>query len=164
MIEEIPISEANVFGIRVSGRLTLADYQAFLPMLDKLIEDRGKISLLIELRDFRGWEMKAAHEDYRFGTAHQEDFERIAIVGDKAWQRWMTALSTPFVSSEIRYFSQDEKDEAGSGCRLRPKRSPAYPPHAPISTSWSPPISPNPPAMRPSGPGRYQNTTMPISA
>jgi nucleotide-binding universal stress UspA family protein len=144
MIEEIPISEANVFGFRVSGRLTLADYQAFLPMLDKLIQDRGKISLLIELRDFRGWEMKAAREDYSFGMAHQEDFERIAIIGDKAWQRWMTALSAPFVSSEIRYFGQDEKNEAWEWLQATPEEKPSVPAPCPyqhilVATDFSKP-------------------------
>lgn len=123
MIEEIPISEANIFGFRVSGRLTLADYQEFLPMLDSLIQEQGKISLLIELRDFKGWDMEAAKEDYRYGMAHQENLERIAIVGDKAWQRWMTTLSAPFVSSEIQYFGQDEKNEAWEWLQATPEET-----------------------------------------
>jgi universal stress protein A len=142
MIEEIPINEATTYGFRVSGRVTKADYEEFLPVLDDLIKEEGKISLMIEFRDFKGWDLDAAQEDYRFGMAKQDHFERIAIVGDKAWQRWMTALSSPFVSSEIRYFDQDEKNQAWEWLNASPKENIEIPPpgayrHVLIATDFS---------------------------
>jgi len=123
MIEVIPINEASVYGFRVSGRVTRADYLEFLPVLDELIQEKGKISLLIEFRDFKGWDLDAAQEDYRFGMARQDNFERIAIVGNKAWQRWMTTLGSLFVSSEIRYFDQEQKDQAWEWLNVSPEET-----------------------------------------
>jgi universal stress protein A len=142
MIEVIPINEASVYGFRVSGRLTKTDYQEFLPVLDELIQEKGKISLLVEFRDFKGWDLDAAEEDYRFGMANQDNFDRIAIVGDKAWQRWMTALSSPFVSSEIRYFDQEQKDQAWEWLNVSPEETAEIPPpatyrHILIATDFS---------------------------
>lgn len=112
MIEFVPVSEKNIFAVRASGKLTDADYQQFLPRLQKLIEDCGPISLMIELVDFQGWEPKAAWDDFRFGMEHDKDFVRIAIVGQKAWQKWMSAIGDAFTLTKIRFFYQNRIQDA----------------------------------------------------
>ena len=42
----------------------------------------------------------------------EEDFEKIAMVGEKKWQEWMTEIMKPFTSAEIKYFSTEERDDA----------------------------------------------------
>lgn len=108
MFQEIPVNEPNIFAFKASGRLTEKDYQAFLPKLNSLLQEHSPLSLLIELEDFHGWELKAAWEDFKFGKDHDADFERIAIIGDKQWQRWMTALGKGFISTQVRFFQRDE--------------------------------------------------------
>ncbi|BAO44696.1 universal stress protein [Thiolapillus brandeum] len=112
MIEFVPVSEINIFAIRASGKLTDADYQQFLPRLEKLIGECGPVSLMIELVDFRGWEPKAAWDDFRFGMEHDKDFLRIAIVGQKAWQKWMSAIGDAFTLTKIRFFYQNSIQDA----------------------------------------------------
>ena len=107
MIEQIPINEGNIVAFRVSGKLSHADYQTFLPRLSELIKAHGHISILLELVDFHGWDLAAARDDFRFGTRHADDFERIAIVGHGAAQRWMTLMAKPFTSAEVRFFEQE---------------------------------------------------------
>ena len=124
MIDVIPISSDKVFGFRLRGRLSITEYQDFLPILNELIRDQGRISLFVELEDFRGWDWESAKEDYRFGIANQEHFERVAIVGEKAWQRWMTALANPFVTSEVRYFDRSEQQEAWDWLEATPGEKP----------------------------------------
>ncbi len=112
MFQEIPVSEKNIFAFRVSGKLTDEDYQEFLPRLDALIEEYGKISLLFELDDFKGWDMKAAWDDLKYGLDHEEDFERIAVVGEKRWHRWITKFGNLMTRTEIRYFDRDDLQKA----------------------------------------------------
>ncbi len=112
MFQEIPVNEPNIFAFKAIGRLTEQDYQAFLPKLTGLLKEHSPLSLLIELEDFHGWELKAAWEDFKFGKDHDADFERIAIIGDKQWQRWMTALGKGFISTEVRFFKRDELQKA----------------------------------------------------
>ena len=112
MFQEIPVNEPNIFAFKAIGRLTEQDYQAFLPKLTDLLKEHSPLSLLIELEDFHGWELKAAWEDFKFGKDHDADFERIAIIGDKQWQRWMTALGKGFISTEVRFFKRDELQKA----------------------------------------------------
>ena len=40
------------------------------------------------------------------------DFARLAMVGDRTWEKWMTAFSRPFTSAEIRYFEVAEREKA----------------------------------------------------
>ena len=54
--------------VAVSGKLEKEDYEMFVPEMEREIEEHGKISLLFELLDFRGWSVGAAWEDLKAGT------------------------------------------------------------------------------------------------
>ncbi len=131
MFQEIPVNEPKVFAFKAAGRLTHDDYQEFLPKLEEIIKREGRISVLLELENFHGWELRAALDDYHFGMAHQKDFERIAIVGEKRWEQWMTLLSKPFVDAKIRFFPPEQIGEAWDWVRNKDaeegKTNPALP-------------------------------------
>ena len=110
MLEFIPVSEDNLIAIRASGKLSHEDYQNFLPQLEKEIESLGKVSVLFELEDFTGWDLEAAKDDFVFGIKHLNDIDRMAIVGEKIWQRWMVSMAEPF--GEIKYFDREKLQEA----------------------------------------------------
>ncbi|WP_456408057.1 STAS/SEC14 domain-containing protein [Thiolapillus sp.] len=112
MIQFIPVSEDHIFAIKASGLLTDEDYRQFLPELKTLIDKYGPISLLIELEDFRGWEAKAAWEDFKFGKEHDKDFVRIAIVGQKNRHKWLANIGDALTRTEIRFFDQDNLQDA----------------------------------------------------
>jgi universal stress protein A len=108
MFQAIPVNENRIVAFKAIGKLNDADFDRFIPTLEKLIADNGPISLLIELEDFRGWEPSAAWTDFKFTTEHDDDFNRIAIIGEKRWEHWMTALGNAFTVTEIRYFKREE--------------------------------------------------------
>lgn len=112
MFQEIPVNEPQVFAFKAVGRLTHDDYQTFLPRLEKILQQDGRISILLELENFHGWELQAAMDDYRFGMDHQDSFERIAIIGDKRWEEWLALLARPFVKADIRFFVPEQIGEA----------------------------------------------------
>ncbi len=112
MIEELPVQEPGICTFKASGKLTDADYQQFVPRLEALIHEYGKISVLLELEDFHGWEPKAAWDDFTLGLAHPQDFERIAIVGDKAWEHWIALLAKAFTHARVRYFALSDRNAA----------------------------------------------------
>ena len=68
--------------------------------------------MFLELEDFHGWEAKAAWDDFKLGLAHPQDFERIAIVGDKAWEHWIALLAKPFTHARVRYFALSDRNAA----------------------------------------------------
>jgi len=112
MIQQLPVQEDNIVAFLLSGKLSHADYQAFLPRLEELIKVHGQISVLLELTDFHGWDLDAALDDFRFGMQHQDDFERIAIVGQGVLQHWMTLMAKPFIRADVQFFNQEQLGEA----------------------------------------------------
>lgn len=113
MIEILDRSSGNVFGMRVSGKLLHRDYQQFVPMLEKLIERNGRIRCLVEMTDLHGIELRALWDEIKFDVRHARQIERCAVVGDRAWEAWMTRLSRPiFVNADIRFFDLTEREQA----------------------------------------------------
>ena len=113
MLQFLPVFEGNTIAVRATGQLSHEDYQSFLPKLEEQINQLGKVSVLIELNDFSGWDLDAAKDDFKFSLEHGEDFERIAIVGDKEWEHWMVAMAKPFLPfQEVRYFNRENLQDA----------------------------------------------------
>jgi hypothetical protein len=88
------------------------DYEHFVPQIEKIMESREKINLLIVLRDFSGWTAGALWEDAKFGIRHFDDIERLAIVGDTTWQKAMTGFVKPFTRAEVKYFDFSDLAQA----------------------------------------------------
>jgi hypothetical protein len=113
MIEILDQGSRKVFGMKVSGKVLHHDYQQFVPMLEKLIEENGSIRCLIEIIDFHGIKFRALWEEIKFDVRHARQIGRCAAVGDRAWEAWMSKLSQPiFWNAEIRYFDVAERDQA----------------------------------------------------
>lgn len=102
----------QVVTIELTGKLTKEDYKRFVPRIEALIGEHGKLRLLVEMRDFHGWEMAALWEDIKFDMKHFGDIERLAMVGDRKWEKGMAGFCKPFTKAEIRYFDRTEKDQA----------------------------------------------------
>ena len=105
-------SSSNVVRVTVSGKLTTEDYELFVPEVERLIEEYGKIRILFVMDEFHGWKVGAMWEDLKFGIKHFHDIERIAMIGDKAWEHGMATFCRPFTPAKIRYFEKDQQDQA----------------------------------------------------
>ena len=112
MIEQLPSASAKVLGFKMSGKLHDEDYKKFVPAVDAAIAKEGKVRLLAQLHDFHGWDMHALWDDIKFATTHCTKIERIAMVGDKTWEKWMAKVCKPFTMAKIKYFDAAQFDEA----------------------------------------------------
>lgn len=111
----IQLNEENggkLLVVHVSGKLVKADYEQFLPAVERLILQHGKLRMLFDMTDFHGWEASAAWEDFKLGVKHFADIERLAMVGEKQWQQAMAAICKPFTKATIRYFDHADAAEA----------------------------------------------------
>lgn len=109
---EIIQHDTNLLHVRLSGKLTTSDYEYFGPAVEKIIEEHGKIRALVHMEDFHGWTAGALWQDVKFDAKHFNDLERIAFVGDKAWEKGMSVFCKPFTTAKVRYFDQSEREEA----------------------------------------------------
>ena len=98
--------------IEITGRLAAEDYEQFVPVIERLLKEHGKIRMLIEMHDFHGWTAGALWRDIKFDARHFKDIERVAMVGESKWQHGMAVVCKPFTAAKIRYFNRSSVDQA----------------------------------------------------
>ena len=111
-IDVTPVNGGKVLMIELSGKLHKYDYHHFVPVVEKAVKENGKVRMLVQMIDFHGWDFDGLWEDVKFDAGHYHDIERIAIVGDTDWEKWMALFCWPFTAATIRYFSEDRLAEA----------------------------------------------------
>ena len=114
MINILEKSHNSILGVEASEKLTGKDYEEiWVPALDKLINEYGKVSALLYMDDeFKGWETQAIVDDAKFGFKHCKAFEKIALVGGPAYVTAGVKMFSMFLKFEIKCFDADELDEA----------------------------------------------------
>lgn len=98
--------------VQLIGTLQKGGFDVLGPRLDVLVEQHGKLNLLVEPVDFEGWTAGAVWEDVKLALDRFNEFERIAIVGENRREHSMTVLAKPFTAAEVRYFDVDDKHSA----------------------------------------------------
>jgi hypothetical protein len=111
-IELVTNAESKLLEVKVSGKLAAEDYEILEPGVEKLIDDAGKIKILFVMHDFHGWDVGAVWEDIKFATKHCRDIEKVAMVGENTWEKWMAAICKPFTMSSVKYFDAGEDQAA----------------------------------------------------
>ena len=99
-------------GFKFCGKLHDEDCKQFVPQLETILTAEGRVRLFIQLEDFHGWDLYAALDDLKFSLRHYSDFERIAMVGDRKWERWMASFCKPFTKAKVMYFDKAEVEAA----------------------------------------------------
>ena len=104
--------EGGVTVLSVSGKLDRKDYEKTIPELEKVLERRHRLSVLLDVTDFQGWTPAALIDELKFDLRHRKDFERIAVVGDGSIPKIGEKLAKPFFTGEVRYFGRDARATA----------------------------------------------------
>ncbi len=106
------VGERFFLSLKAQGKLTHEDYKTITPMIDSALSQvkDPKVRALIDGTELDGWEARAAWDDFKIGLKHGNEFEKIAIYGNKRWQEMAAKIGGWFVSGEARFF--DNQDEA----------------------------------------------------
>jgi hypothetical protein len=112
MIEQLTGLPAHTVGFKLSGKLHDEDYKKFVPLVDAELAREGKVNFLAQFHDFHGWDLHALWDDIKFATTHCTKIKRIALVGEKTWEKWMAAVCKPFTMAKILYFDATDFEAA----------------------------------------------------
>ena len=104
------IDEAFFLHLKAVGKLTHADYEIITPVIDSALEgvQHARIKALFDATEMEGWELRAAWDDFRLGLKHGKEFEKIAIYGNKDWQKFGAKIATWFISGEVKFFDNED--------------------------------------------------------
>jgi hypothetical protein len=117
MIEKLAESSGNVVGYKAVGTITASDYLMLEPEVKALVEKKGKICMLIDLSEFKWEKMEAWLQDLKFGSEFHHEIKKMALVGDKTWEKWITHVANPFYAQDAKYFHTAEIDKAWAWLR-----------------------------------------------
>ncbi|QDT33444.1 SpoIIAA family protein [Thalassoglobus polymorphus] len=112
MIEQLNSTSDKTIGFKLSGKLHDEDYKTFVPLVDAAIAEHGKARLLAQFHDFQGWDAKALWDDIKFSTTHCTKIEKIALVGEKSWEKSMATVCKPFTMAKVQYFDASQLEDA----------------------------------------------------
>jgi SpoIIAA-like len=111
-VELKELNGGRLLEARLTGKLAREDYDRFVPAVERLVQQHGKIRMLVEMHDFHGWTAGALWEDIKFDVKHFRDIECLAIIGETQWEKGMAAFCRPFTTATIRYFDHLKGNEA----------------------------------------------------
>ena len=96
--------------LKAVGKLTHEDYDVITPMIDSALSSVKvpKVKAIIDGTEMEGWELRAAWDDFKLGLKHGNNFEKIAIYGNKNWQEITAKVGSWFISGEVKYFENHE--------------------------------------------------------
>lgn len=104
-------TNGNLIALEITGKINQGDYQFLNPILDKAVKEFGKLNLLMKIQDMEGFTPKAMWEDLK-EVRHLNDFNKIAIVGEKDWKKTFTKITDPLTPAEVKYFDFEEEPVA----------------------------------------------------
>ncbi len=106
-ITPIDHGEGHIVGFKVSGDVTRDDYAALTPAVADAVDRYGSVRMLLDLTGFHWEKVSAWGSDLRFGREFHDRIDRMAIVGDKRWEKHLASLCAPFYAKEARYFDSE---------------------------------------------------------
>jgi hypothetical protein len=96
--------------MKAHGKLTHKDYEIITPLIDSALLEvkEPKVKALIDATELEGWDVRAVWDDFKIGLKHGNEFEKVAIYGNKQWQELAAKLGSWFISGEIRSFNHED--------------------------------------------------------
>ncbi|MTH96789.1 STAS/SEC14 domain-containing protein [Roseibium sp. RKSG952] len=102
----------GVVHVKLIGKLEPGAYDNATGDLDALIAKYGHIRLLLDLREFDGWQgLGALTSHLSLVREHRRAPTRVAIVGDEAWMDLARRVFSVFTDAETRFFAGDGFDD-----------------------------------------------------
>jgi hypothetical protein len=99
--------------VKVSGALGQELERRLVDTARASIGDAERVRLLIEAHDFHGWsEIKALWTHLKFVFGVHRKIERIAIVGEEAWQKRLLSTARTLLGVDARFYGAGQLEEA----------------------------------------------------
>jgi hypothetical protein len=105
--------EGNIRVLRITGLLKKSEMDAALAGEAKKWTPATKVRVLVLAEDFKGWERGADWGDLSFLVEHDQQIEKIAIVGDPKWRTDLLMFAgSGFRQAPVQFFPQAQIAQA----------------------------------------------------
>ena len=101
--------------VSLRGKVDSTAYDGAIEDLDRYFATHDQIRLLIDLRDFDGWQgLDALRDHFLLVRGHARRVHRAAVVGDAGWQAMAVQIGRRAFGLDARHFRAGELAEAKS--------------------------------------------------
>jgi hypothetical protein len=100
MSAELTDVAGGIVTVRIAGKLTQPDLAALQDAAGEILKKQGKARFLVVAENFEGFQRGGDWGDLSFQMQHDAQIEKMAIVGDKAWED----MALLFTSKGLRKF------------------------------------------------------------
>jgi L-rhamnose mutarotase len=119
MLQILPFTQKNIIATKANDLLGINDYEKIHPLIHNIINAGNKVRWYFEMDDCSisnstcFWEDGIIEMNYgSMNFTHSEDIEKIAIVGNRKWEKCMHSIMKPFAKASIMYFELPDKEKA----------------------------------------------------
>ncbi|MDO9271339.1 MAG: STAS/SEC14 domain-containing protein [Methylobacter sp.] len=99
--------------IKLSGKLTVYDFQELQALAKSGLDHFGQVRILVELEGFEGWSRESGWEDSFFITEDGNRISKLAFVGDEKWKDEVFMFTGKEMrKTAIEFFPQEKLSEA----------------------------------------------------
>jgi hypothetical protein len=117
MIEKLAQSSEDVLGFKASGDISKADYETMVPAVEAALKEYETVHVLLDMTEFKWEKVEAWGTDWKFGREFHQKISKMAIVGDKTWEKWLAKVAAPFYAAEAKFYHADDIDSAWAWLR-----------------------------------------------
>jgi hypothetical protein len=101
--------EGNLRVLQISGVLRKAELDAALEAEARTWKPATRVKVLAILEDFKGWERGADWGDITFMVGHDDQIEKMVIVGDAKWEsEALMFAGKGFRKAEVKFFPTNQ--------------------------------------------------------
>lgn len=111
-LEVIDRNQNGTLEVRITGKFSLEDRSRLEAEFPRGCAEPGRRRLLVAFHDLDGSDPAGLWPDAKPADTPFFDIARLALVGERPWEAWMTRFCQPFIFSTIRYFTPDRAREA----------------------------------------------------
>ena len=107
----------NAIGYKAIGKLKPSDFEGIKPEVKALVEKEGNIRLLFDMAEYKGETAKGWIADYKFGREIHGKVQKMAVVGDTTWEKFLMELSKVVYASDSKIFHSKDIGKAWAWLR-----------------------------------------------
>ncbi len=119
MLQLLAFTQKNIIATKANDLLGINDYEKIHPLIHNIINTGKKVRWYFEMGDCLisnaagFWEDGVIEVNYgKMNFTHSEDIEKIALVGNKKWEKWMYSIMKPFSKASVMYFDLSDREKA----------------------------------------------------
>lgn len=110
----LPDTSETTLCLQLTGLITTEDFTTYFDIpVQKAVEKHGFYNLFIYYDPhFEGWSREAADLSFKCISQYSPKAKRLAYVNAPDSRMLMMKMLSPIMQAEIRYFTEQQKDEA----------------------------------------------------